>query len=104
MSTAEMLEQLARIYRHGGSSPFLDQAVNKLLAHELEETRRQAVEIGARLAEFERQHGLVSHDFYARYDRGLMGDSAEFFEWASLVKMSLALGERLRLLETRRND
>ncbi len=100
MSTAEIFERLAIIYRNGGSSPFLEQALAKLLAHERDDTRRQAEELRAGLAEFERTHGVESQVFFDRYERGEMGDSAEYFEWASLYKMYLRVAERLSLLES----
>ena len=34
------------------------------------------------LLEYERQHSMISADFHARYERGELGDAAEFIEWA----------------------
>ena len=34
------------------------------------------------LMEYEQRHKMASADFYARYERGELGDSAEFIEWA----------------------
>ena len=34
------------------------------------------------LVEYEQRHDMASADFYARYERGEFGDSAEFIEWA----------------------
>lgn len=100
MGAAEILERLATICRSGGSSPFLDQALAKVVAHEHEDTRRQAEDLRSSLAELERTHGIESGVFFERYERGEMGDSAEYFEWASVYKMYLRVTERLSLLES----
>jgi hypothetical protein len=34
------------------------------------------------LVEHEQRHKMASADFYARYEKGELGDSAEFAEWA----------------------
>jgi hypothetical protein len=36
----------------------------------------------AELNAFERHYGLTTIEFYARFNRGLMGDSRDFINWA----------------------
>ncbi|MBI3799698.1 MAG: hypothetical protein HY268_22340 [Deltaproteobacteria bacterium] len=43
------------------------------------------------LVEYEQQHHLASADFYVRYERGELGDSAEFVEWAGDYRHYLQL-------------
>jgi len=38
---------------------------------------------------------MASADFYARYERGELGDSAEFVEWAGDYQQYLHLKEEL---------
>jgi len=47
------------------------------------------------LVAYERRHNLTSADFYARYERGELGDSAEFIEWAGDYQHYLQLKEEL---------
>ncbi len=39
-------------------------------------------EVIAELNAFERRYGLTTIEFYARFNRGLMGDSQDFIRWA----------------------
>ena len=43
------------------------------------------------LVEYEQRHKMASADFYARYERGELGDSAEFVEWAGDYQQYLHL-------------
>jgi hypothetical protein len=47
------------------------------------------------LVAYERRHNLSSADFYARYEKGELGDSAEFIEWAGDYQHYLQLKEEL---------
>ena len=47
------------------------------------------------LVEYEQRHHMVSTDFYARYERGELGDSAEFVEWAGDYQHYLQLKDEL---------
>jgi hypothetical protein len=47
------------------------------------------------LVAYERRHNLASADFYARYEKGELGDSAEFIEWAGDYQHYLQLKEEL---------
>jgi len=41
------------------------------------------------LKEFEVRFGMSSAEFYEKYNRGEMGDSAEVMEWAGLYEVKL---------------
>jgi hypothetical protein len=47
------------------------------------------------LVAYEQQHQMSSADFYARYQKGEMGDTAEFVEWAGDYQHYLQLKEEL---------
>ena len=47
------------------------------------------------LVVFEQRHHMSSADFYARYQRGEMGDEADFVEWAGDYQHYLQLKEEL---------
>ena len=40
----------------------------------------------AELNAFEQHYGITTIEFYARFNRGLMGDSRDFIHWASLFE------------------
>ncbi len=47
------------------------------------------------LVVYEQRHKMASVDFYDRYERGELGDSAEFVEWARDYQHYLQLKEEL---------
>lgn len=47
------------------------------------------------LVVYEQRHKMTSADFSARYERGELGDSAEFVEWAGDYQHYLQLKEEL---------
>lgn len=47
------------------------------------------------LMQHEQRHNMASADFSARYERGELGDSAEFVEWAGDYQHYLQLKEEL---------
>ena len=47
------------------------------------------------LVVYEQRHKMASADFYARYEGGELGDSAEFVEWAGDYRHYLQLKEEL---------
>jgi hypothetical protein len=47
------------------------------------------------LVAYEQQYHLSSVDFYARYQQGEMGDTADFIEWAGDYQHYLQLKEEL---------
>jgi hypothetical protein len=48
-----------------------------------------------RLQKFERQFGLSSEEFWARYEQGEMGDEAEIMSWAMHYRAFLRLSEKV---------
>lgn len=70
-------------YKKGGPSqlPALREAL-KAPVNPAESLEEVIAEINA----FERQYGLTTIEFFARFKRGLMGDSREFIRWAGLFE------------------
>lgn len=70
-------------YKKGGLSqlPTLREALKASMNPK--ESLEEAI---AELNAFERQYGLTTIEFYARFKAGLMGDSRDFVKWASLFE------------------
>ena len=52
-----------------------------------------------KLEDFEKRYGLSTADFFAKYQKGEMGDGADMIEWAGEYKMLLKLEDDLKKLE-----
>ena len=57
--------------------------------------RATDIELDQRLAAFEQQYQLTSAAFYAQYEAGQLGDSADFMEWSSFCDMQRATQQYL---------
>ena len=88
------------IYRQGYQSDTVDQTVEKIIALEDAQARRELNAIKARLDTFEQEYRMSSAEFARRFNEGELGDGAEFFEWSAFYDMAQSLPERLQLLET----
>ena len=82
------LHILETLYRSGYQSDVIERAIDKLIALEQDRVEHELAELKKRLQSFEAQYHISSEEFYRRYERGEMGDSADFVEWSSFYDMS----------------
>jgi hypothetical protein len=101
VSTLNKLQVIEALYRRGYHSDFIDKTVDKLLSIECSNAHRELAELEARLQELEGKHKMSSEDFYHRFQKGDLGDSADFFEWSAFYDMWQAVSDRLKNLELR---
>jgi len=73
-------------------------ALDKLVAREIAHLRADMTRLEAELTEFERRYGQTSAEFYAQFERGELGDSADFMEWSATYEMVQNLHARLAVL------
>lgn len=92
------LAQLIRIYESGQVSELMDQTLDKLFSVEAAEAQQDVEELRTDLLKFEEQFGMITEEFYNRFEAGEMGDSADFIEWASFFDMYRHAKERLAAL------
>lgn len=98
-STISKLNALEILYRRGYQSEVIDRAMDKLIAMERHRAQQELDDLTRRLQEFESRYHLSSEDFQARFQKGDMGDEADFFEWSAFYDMRQAVRERLQDLE-----
>ena len=87
MNVLGKLHILEMLYRSGYQSDVIERAIDTLIALEQDRVRHELTEIKIRLKEFEAQYLMSSEQFYRRYERGELGDSADFVEWSSFCDM-----------------
>ena len=101
--TLNKLQIIELLYRHGYRSDVIDRAVDKLIAPERHSALRELVDIEAQLRQFEARYGMSSEEFYRRFQRGELGDSADFFEWSACHDMAQSVQARLQDLQIERS-
>lgn len=96
--TSRQISRLAELYEKRQVSDLTAQTLNKLVDLEISQTEIQLREIERDLAEYEKQHGMSSHEFFEKYESGQTDDRMDFVEWASLTQMADDLRQHLSLL------
>jgi hypothetical protein len=92
------LERLKRLYMAGFANPYLDNALRKIVDHQIARDEADLQRVNRELAEFEKQYGLSSEEFWSRFKAGRMDDSADFMEWNAFCKMRQRIWDRLAIL------
>lgn len=100
MNTLGNLLKLETLYREGYQSEVVDRTLDKMIALEYAQTRRELETFEGFLAGYERQYQMCSRDFYQRFHAGELGDNADYFEWSALYDMAQTLRRRLHALES----
>ena len=98
----EKIRSLEQIYIKGYEDSFLDNALQKIISHQLARDQADLKVLQQDLAELERRYGISSEKFYERFQASQMSDEADFMEWNVLYKMSAKLRNRLGILQGQR--
>jgi hypothetical protein len=85
-------------WRGGYADSVMDLTLDKMLQRERAQMEAQLARLRQQLAVFEGQYGRSTPDFYERFERGELGDDADYFEWSATWEMVQQLQQGLRLL------
>lgn len=101
MST--VLEKVKRLEQYvAADEDGMDQVVEQTLDKLLERESARLVDLKSRLATqiaaFEQQYKMLTRDFYARFERGELGDAMDYIEWSATAEMLQHLEKRIDLL------
>jgi hypothetical protein len=77
----------------------IEQTVDKLIEREAARLTDLKERLERQLAEFEKQYAMKTPVFYARFERGELGDVIDFVEWSATFEMVANLNKRLALLQ-----
>ena len=90
-ATLQKIRSLEQIYIKGYEDSFLDNALQKIISHQLSRDQADLQVLQQDLAELERKYRISSEAFYERFQAGQMSDEADFMEWNALYKMATNL-------------
>jgi hypothetical protein len=96
--TLTRIHILREVYQHDYHSAMADQVLDKLIELERGKAQRELKEYQEILHSFEQRHQMSSELFYERFQRGEIGDDADFFEWSAIYDIWQAVQERLAKL------
>ena len=100
-TTIDKAERLTHYLKaqHRKSDAVIDPVLDKLLDQERQSLLKQRAELRSELDQFERQYGLDSSEFCAKFERGEMGDDIDFFDWSATWRMYQSTLVALETLE-----
>jgi hypothetical protein len=58
-----------------------------MLENKIHRDDQDIAELQEDLQRFEKKHAMSSADFFAKFQKGSLGDETDFIEWASLYQM-----------------
>ena len=85
-------------WRGGHADRVVDMTLSKILQRERDQMQGQLNGLQQHLALFEKQYGWPTQTFHERFEKGELGDDADFFEWSATWEMSQQLRQGLALL------
>ena len=97
--TLQRLRSLEQLYEQGYQDEIIDRAVYKLFEHKIRQDEVQLAELAVDLDGYEKQFGISSQQFAAKYAIGEWGDDSEGFEWNVLYKMYMRLHYEITTLK-----
>ncbi len=97
-SALQDLNRLRELYDAGFHDAFLDGALRRIVDRQIARDEADLARVNQELANYERQFGMSSDEFWHQYQSGATGDSADFMEWNVFVKMRQRILTRLAIL------
>jgi hypothetical protein len=91
IKTLNKLQHLESLYQRGYQSEMIDRSLDKIMALEYAAVQRELTDLQQRLQKFENQYHFSSAEFYAKFQAGTLGDSADFVEWSTFYDMWLGV-------------
>ncbi len=95
---AERLVQYLKLHRRE-ADPLIDNVLDKLLDRERQNLLKQRDQLRAELEHFEQLYGTDSSEFYAKFERGEMGDDIDFVDWSGAWRVYQTILDSLAVLK-----
>ncbi len=94
----QALQRLTHFYEAGYRNPLVDNALHKIIDHQIVRDETDLARVESHLRTFEQHYGMTSDTFWTRYQTGQLTDSADYMEWNAFCKMRQRLTQRLAIL------
>jgi len=89
MTTLDKIRRFERYLEltRGQADQMLDVVLDKLLERKRSELARHLTEMRVELDSFETRYGMASARFFEQFERGELGDAADYFDWSATWQM-----------------
>jgi hypothetical protein len=93
------ISRKVKILQELGADQILDNSLNKIIEFQLAKYKQYRQEVKNELEKFENIYNIESEEFFARFQKGDMGDKTEYMEWASLYENLQYYNDKIATLE-----
>ena len=97
--TIAKLKSLEKFLESGIEDLTVQMTIDKIIEQKIEEERKSMRHLKRRFRRFERKYKIASEEFYERFSKGELGDSADFVEWFAYGDMYHRSVDRIKLLK-----
>ena len=97
--TMKLIQNIEKIFERGLQDEYLSRAIRKIVEHTKERTSTDVEALRKDLSQFEGKYGILSDEFFNRFESGELGDDGDYFEWSAIFQMYMRATERLKMLE-----
>ena len=91
-------QRLEQLYAAGLHDSYIDTALRKIIARQIERDEADLAQLDQWLAQYEAQYSMKSEVFWSRFKNGKSEDTADSMEWNALCRSRERLLARLDLL------
>ena len=98
-ATLVKLKSLKKLFESGIEDVTVQMTIDKIIAQKIEEEQKSMRHLKRRFRRFERKYPMTSEEFYERFSKGELGDSADFVEWFAYCDMYRRSSDRIKLLK-----
>lgn len=99
MTALGNIQALEKYIELNDTDTFTEQAIKKLISHNLQKEERDLAEVREKLEHFEEKYNMPSEKFHECFHHGKFGDDEDFFIWDALFETSKRLTARIYLLK-----
>ncbi len=95
----DKIQALETIFRSGYYNDVIERILDKIIISERDKAAAELTDIQNHIQTFEKKYKMASDIFYSRFQKGELGDDADFFEWSAFYDMYQSVRKRLASLE-----
>ncbi len=92
--TMEKIKALEKFLSKHGDDGYISNTLTKMLEYKIQQYDQDIAVLQEDLREFEKRYAMTSAEFFAKFQKGSLGDEMDFIEWAALYQMRQNLFEK----------
>lgn len=97
--TKVSIQNIEKIFEKGLQDDYLTRSIGKIIEYEKEKTSKDIQTLKNEIELFERKYNMSSIEFFEKFEKGVLGDDEDYFEWSALFQMYRRSVELLGTLE-----